>query len=331
MSTQVDYLGSDEALLAGDTMVSPCGFYTLRMGGSQFCVGTAWTDIWCSTGHPQPGGPFIMVMQTDGNLCIYPGVPGAYSGAAVWASNSWGAEGRFYAVVTDEGDLEVHVGSGPSQDGGVHWSASGAKYMKRNPVVAISDVASVQYVIDQAAVATDQLIVSFGQKTEVDVPNNGDTEQTIAVTLQADTVTTSLWTDSVQLPVDIPQTLEVSLPLVTNGTVYLSPPGTTPYVRNTPFSFSTPENYPCSVPVPPHTVLAAWLTCNSSTITVPFLVRCQLALSYAQTSALATGWGTYRGTYSGSNEWDFQCQSGPRSALLAARVAMAADAAPSKH
>ena len=66
----VNYLSTNQYLLAPGTMTSPGGVYTLALGtDAVFWVGVPWLNIWGSKSESK-SGDYYLLMQSDGNLYI---------------------------------------------------------------------------------------------------------------------------------------------------------------------------------------------------------------------------------------------------------------------
>lgn len=79
-------------------------------------------------------GMFIALMQSDGNLVVYPGVaaatraPGGEQGA-IWASNSYNSSGQCVALMQSDGNFVIYptpdaVGKDPTQQTGAIWASN---------------------------------------------------------------------------------------------------------------------------------------------------------------------------------------------------------------
>jgi len=83
MANKGSYLKTNEFLAVGDYLVSESGL-------------------------------FFVLMQTDGNLCVYRGTPEDIRGFAVWCSMGKSLEkGQYFAVMQEDGNFCVYKGNSP--------------------------------------------------------------------------------------------------------------------------------------------------------------------------------------------------------------------------
>jgi hypothetical protein len=79
-------------------------------------------------------GLFVALMQSDGNLVVYPGMnaigkpPGAEQGS-IWASNSYSDTGQCVALMQSDGNFVIYptsdaVGKDPTQQSGAIWATN---------------------------------------------------------------------------------------------------------------------------------------------------------------------------------------------------------------
>lgn len=138
MANKGNILTNDQVLLVDDYLVSPNGQFRLVMqGDGNLCVyGPAGCVF--SAASNAPGGRFFAVMQSDGNFCVYKGAPNQNLG---WL---WGTQvtipggGRCFATVEDDGSFNVYRGTGHADKQGLLWStqtASATLIQKYAPMV----------------------------------------------------------------------------------------------------------------------------------------------------------------------------------------------------
>lgn len=107
-------LNPGQSLLAGQTILSSSGEYTLAMqtdGNAVVYDNYSSTAIWNS--GTQGSGAVRLIMQTDGNLVIYTPT------AAVWNTGTYG-RGESQAVMQDDGNFVVY-----DETGTVTWNSKG--------------------------------------------------------------------------------------------------------------------------------------------------------------------------------------------------------------
>ena len=124
------FLGTGETLVDKQFLMTANGLHAaMQLPNGNLCVfrglmntpvnpgmmGTGFGQesvVWC---HNKTGGsgPFVTVMQNDGNLCTYRGTPTRYEGAATWCSNKTAPGGKFVVAIQDDGNLCVYPGTVP--------------------------------------------------------------------------------------------------------------------------------------------------------------------------------------------------------------------------
>jgi hypothetical protein len=121
MANKGNILTNDQVLLVDDYLVSPNGQFRLVMqSDGNLCVYGPAGWVW-GTQATAPGGRFFAVMQSDGNFCVYKGAPNQNLG---WL---WGTQvtipggGRCFATVEDDGSFNVYRGTGPNDNQGLLW------------------------------------------------------------------------------------------------------------------------------------------------------------------------------------------------------------------
>ncbi|HET9649882.1 MAG TPA: hypothetical protein VFP34_16835 [Microlunatus sp.] len=299
---------------SGSRMTSVGGVYDLRLGSANFCVGVPWLDIWCCPFQAGSGNTAFMIMQGDGNLCVYPGTGGQATGPAIWASNSQqSSTGDFYAVLLDDATLEVHKGTDPENDRGVIWSCvKDQRYKIRpNPVVKIEKITAIDY--DLAAGVIREAVPNhdLGPGASVTYTNHSPDPQSVKLTLKAETTRISQWSDALEVGISVEAKMSCGVPLVAEGEITV-----TAEVKNTYTwggSETKVESYELEVPlvVAPGQTLKSDLSSTRSLISVPYTVHCTLTLDYADRSENRKGAGTYAGIYEGANSSDFEVNTNP--------------------
>jgi hypothetical protein len=142
-------LAIDETLVVGDFIISPNGLFVgvLEPNGSfavywnqldqvssppTSFVGQPAAHIWHSPGDNP--GPHFMIMQSDGNLCIYPGSSFQDDAPAIWASDSNRPDGGTYlAVLGNDSALQV------KRNGEIIWD-SGTRVIEAGPKTCVSGI-----------------------------------------------------------------------------------------------------------------------------------------------------------------------------------------------
>jgi hypothetical protein len=99
-------LRTDEQLTPGQQLVSPNGQNILALQtDSNFCMYVNGRFAWCANTYL--GNARNAIMQSDGNLCVYP-----VSGSALWCSGTAGHPGS-YVTVQDNGQAVIYDGLTP--------------------------------------------------------------------------------------------------------------------------------------------------------------------------------------------------------------------------
>jgi len=295
-------------------MTSAGGVYDLRLGSANFCVGVPWLDIWCCAFQPASGTEVFLIMQDDGNLCVYPGKDGRATGPAIWASNSQqSATGDFYVVLLDDATMEVHKGSDPENDHGAIWSCvDDDRYKIRpNPVVKIEKITSIDYDLASGVIREAVPNHDLGPGASVTYTNRSRDPQSVKLTLKAETTRISQWSDALEVGISVEAEMSCGVPLVAEGKITV-----TAEVKNTYTwggSETKTEAYELELPlvVEAGQTLRSDLSSTRSLISVPYTVHCTLTLDYADTSAHCKGAGKYSGVYEGANSSDFTVDTSP--------------------
>jgi thioredoxin 1 len=71
-------------------------------------------------------GLYFVIMQGDGNLCIYHGSDPAHQGAFVWNSGVAPGIGQYFVIMQSDGNLVVYKGSDPAHQGAFVWNSGKA-------------------------------------------------------------------------------------------------------------------------------------------------------------------------------------------------------------
>lgn len=312
MGNYPSFLSSGQYISAGTGMTSAGGVYTLRLN-STFCVGVPWTDIWCNTLNPPPGDDYFMFMQTDGNLCIYPGEDGAETGPAVWASNSGGAPGDFYAVLLDNAELEIHRGTNPDDDQGLHWSSeTDPRYnVKPNPITNIANITTIAYDVASGVITKSVPDMDLGPAATMMYTNNLPNKQSFTMKLKAVSTTESNWSDALEVGFSVTVKASCDIPFVASGEIDVTSDVKNTYTWGGSDQQQDSVEYDYPLVIGPGSCAQGSLLATRSTISVPYAVHATLTLSYADTPAHCIGAGTYSGVYTGTNSWGVSATSGP--------------------
>ena len=71
-------------------------------------------------------GLYFVIMQGDGNLCIYHGSDPAHQGAFVWNSGVAPGIGQYFVIMQGDGNLCIYHGSDPAHQGAFVWNSGKA-------------------------------------------------------------------------------------------------------------------------------------------------------------------------------------------------------------
>ena len=71
-------------------------------------------------------GLYFVIMQGDGNLCIYHGSDPAHQGAFVWNSGVAPGIGQYFVIMQGDGNLCIYHGSDPTHQGAFVWNSGKA-------------------------------------------------------------------------------------------------------------------------------------------------------------------------------------------------------------
>lgn len=69
-----------------------------------------------------PSRTCFVVLQTDGNLCLYSGTDPAHNTGLIWSSGVTSTVGNYFAIMQSDGNLAIYKGTGPSDNQGFLWS-----------------------------------------------------------------------------------------------------------------------------------------------------------------------------------------------------------------
>jgi thioredoxin 1 len=71
-------------------------------------------------------GLYFVIMQADGNLCIYHGSDPAHQGAFVWNSGVAPGAGEYFVIMQGDGNLVIYKGTDPTHQGAFVWNSGKA-------------------------------------------------------------------------------------------------------------------------------------------------------------------------------------------------------------
>jgi hypothetical protein len=138
----------NDYLRTNDYLVSPNGqFFVIMQSDGNLCVyhGAGPHDnrghMWSARSDSAGEGSYLTIMQGDGNLCVYRGTVPSVEGY-VWSARSDSAgEGSYFTIMQDDGNLCVYRGTVPSVEGYV-WSWMNAyndRQANRGSVLTVND------------------------------------------------------------------------------------------------------------------------------------------------------------------------------------------------
>lgn len=102
-------------------------FFLILQSDGNLCVyrGSGPNDqkglLW-HTNRLGDGGEFFAIMQHDGNLCVYKGTGPTDDRGYVWGSQQL-HDGACFTIIQDDGNLCVYKGKDPSEKGGLVWNS----------------------------------------------------------------------------------------------------------------------------------------------------------------------------------------------------------------
>jgi len=122
MANRGNYLTNDQFLGVNDFLISPNGqFQLLMQSDGNLCVYGPNGWIW-GTQVTAPGGQFFAIMQSDGNFCVYKGTGPYDNRGGMWCTMAYvPTGGRFFATMEDSGNFAVYKGTGPNDNQGALW------------------------------------------------------------------------------------------------------------------------------------------------------------------------------------------------------------------
>lgn len=133
------FLRTGQTLQTNQYLRSPNRLYYLLMqpDGNLCVYKNSWGDapegvLWCHN-RGGTGGQFVLAMQHDGNLCTYPGTVGHGQKNANWCSGALAPGGEFFVTVQDDGNLCVYKGTGPTNNRGGVWCTNAVTMRKSAP------------------------------------------------------------------------------------------------------------------------------------------------------------------------------------------------------
>lgn len=123
------YLPVNGYLSTWDYITSNNDLYTLVMqSDGNLCVyleavPTFGTPLIWQSGPTAGGGVFHAVVETDGALSVYAGADPASQGAQIWTSGSSALGGQFFLWMQPTGNLSLFAGTDPNHQGAAIWDA----------------------------------------------------------------------------------------------------------------------------------------------------------------------------------------------------------------
>lgn len=105
--------------------------------------------VWMS-GETGPAGDYFALMQSDGNFCVYAGTGPVPFGVALWCSMVTAGGGTFFATIQGDGNFCVYEGRLPDEAGPLVWN-TGIKPPVSNPGQALLGTGAIlgtgQYIV----------------------------------------------------------------------------------------------------------------------------------------------------------------------------------------
>jgi hypothetical protein len=121
-------LKRDEYIRTGEYRVSfDLRFFLILQSDGNLCIyrGSGPNDqhglLW-ATMRTAEGGAFFAIMQSDGNLCVYKGTGPADNHGYVWGSQSSWSDPCF-TVIQNDGNLCIYRGTDLAGQGGLLWDS----------------------------------------------------------------------------------------------------------------------------------------------------------------------------------------------------------------
>jgi hypothetical protein len=118
MANKGSYLQTGQYLAVNDTLTSPNGQYSLKLGSDgNLVLGTLWQSHTSGS-----SGEYFAIMQADGNFVVYQGSDPLLQGRAVWATNTVQGLGQYIALLQDNGNFTVYTqDAGQTKTGDALW------------------------------------------------------------------------------------------------------------------------------------------------------------------------------------------------------------------
>jgi Clostridium epsilon toxin ETX/Bacillus mosquitocidal toxin MTX2 len=289
--TSQSYLGTNQWLTSGGSLVSPSGvFSALMQGDGNFVVyaGDSVTSPW-SIGGPSRPAPFFIIMQDDGNLVAYEGDGPNDKQGSYWSSNSVGAaKGDYCLALQDDGQLMIFSSATPpAPPTGAIWTSG-----RSDPVVAVQNG-----VLAYDLTGVKPTIVPPPQRGGRERSHNPlDTEQSASLAIGADVAETSGWNSTVGGSVSVDVSGNVGIPLVANGSVSVAVSANYSYQWNGSTSRSTNFTATANLKVPPHKTYWVQMQVSRAQLSCPYTLAGMIVLQSG-----AKFQGTINGIYTGLN------------------------------
>ena len=188
-----DLLTPNQVLKCGDYLTSRGNqYYAAVLPDGQFCIyagdspGTCRGLSWSSNAVGQlKNGTYALIMQSDGNLCVYESYSGPGHGALIWQSQTAG--GTSFAAMQDDGNFCIYRGDGQTNTG-FRWGTiqNGAKTSSFGPLQPVPPTiappilpAKVWHRIGAGAAIPDMPAAGSCKIDSVDIllSNSGDTSR----------------------------------------------------------------------------------------------------------------------------------------------------------
>ena len=124
LNAKQSILKAGQFLTSGKSLISDNGKYKLVIQtDGNLCIYDGNNNIWCSN-SAQGNNNYFLTMQTDGNLSVYRGKGPSDNQGNVWNSNTSRGQGNYFAVIQNDGKLGVYRGTGPTDNQGNVWIAN---------------------------------------------------------------------------------------------------------------------------------------------------------------------------------------------------------------
>jgi hypothetical protein len=298
MTNKGSFLKTKEFLAVGDYLVSNSGYFNLIMqSDGNLCVyrGTDPSNnkgaVWCCANKSKSDGPFFATMQDDGNFCVYKGTDPSNNKGGVWCcANKSRSDGPFFAVMQDDGNFCVYKGTDPSNNKGVVWSTT-----KTDPVVKADDLRDFNYNTDNY-VKTDPVIKDLDSVVNT---NQSSINQTLEIDLIKSVTETYEWSHSLEIAIGVSTSFKVGIPIFADGEVNVSMDVSNTFTWSESNERSETWEYHNLVVAEPFKEITCTLQIREVKLTVPFTATATAHYKSGVTAPIQIN-----GEYIGGNSYD---------------------------